>query len=616
MHALARSIRLRRALVRGIVAALAAAALLTGATAASAAREQSKAQGSLTNTGALPSASGKLNMNFSEKRSQLMLQLAGLAPNASYSVRLDGVDVDAFSADARGRASLRYESPLRNSRASAIDFDPRGALLSIHDGLVDVLVADLTSGATGTGILVNEQTFVASTSVSGGGTARARTKIRKDGRQSFDVELQGVVPGTYDLYVDGVLRGQIVTTPAGRGKIEFDTKPHPRKGLLDFDPRNAVIDVVQGASSVFAGPLVARAGGVNSCNPSESEVALTPNVSPGKGKLRLRTRDDCDRDLRIEIEEVAIGSYDVVVDGIVRGQIDVAFDPTSGENEGEIEFDTDPDEAHEVLLDFTPDGAMIEIVQGASLVFSGTVGTGGGATPPGSCSDVEVRTPLAPASAAPSASGDARFRERSNCRRDFRVEAEDVPVGDYDLLVDGVMRGVVAVRDMGGAIQGELEFRDPVQAGKQLLDFDPRGLLVELKQGSTLFLSAILGGSSGGGGGGSACTESKTELPLLNTGVIGSAKGKVRVRTKDDCDEDLRIEIEKVPVGSYDVRIAGVVRASLAVAFNPSTGENEGEVEFDESPTGPSEILLDFDPTGALVAIEQGGNAILVRQLP
>ncbi|MEZ4219057.1 MAG: hypothetical protein R3E88_21510 [Myxococcota bacterium] len=605
-----------------LAAPLALLAILLAAPAALAARDQSKASGSFENTGALPAASGKLNLRFAENRSQLQLQLRGLTDDVTYEVRVDGVAVDTFDPDRSGRVTLRYESPKRNRRASSLDFDPRGAVLSIHDGVNDVLVADLSNGSASTGLVVSDQTLVQSMAVSGGGSARARTKIYKDGRQSFDVELQGVVPGTYDLYVDGVLRGQIVTTPAGRGKIEFDTKPHPKKGLLDFDPRGAVIDVVQGTTSVFAGPLLPRAGGVSACNPAENEIFLGAIVSPGKAKVRLRTRDDCDRDLRIEVEEIAVGTYDVVVDGIVRGQIAVAFDAMSGENEGEIEFDTDPDDPHEVLLDFEPDGALIEIAQGASVLFSGSLATGG-TTPPTACAAIDLLTPLVPTSAAPGASGDARFREKDDCDRDFSVEAEDVPVGDYDLFVGGVLRGTVAVRldPKKGDVQGELEFESHPKAGKELLDFDPRGALVEVKQGATLYLSATLGGTpsgggGGGGGGGSSCVESSTELPLLNEGVIGSAKGKVRVRTQDDCDDDLRIEIEKVPVGSYGVRIGGVVRASLVVAFNPSTGENEGEVEFDTTPDDPNEILMDFDPTGALVEIEQGATVILARQLP
>jgi hypothetical protein len=39
-----------------------------------------------------------------------------------------------------------------------------------------------------------------------------------------------------------------------------------------------------------------------------------------------------------------------------------------------------------------------------------------------------------------------------------------------------------------GSIEGELEFRNPVEPGKILLDFDPRGQAIEVLDGSTVIL--------------------------------------------------------------------------------------------------------------------------------
>jgi len=74
-------------------------------------------------------------------------------------------------------------------------------------------------------------------------------------------------------------------------------------------------------------------------------------------------------------------------------------------------------------------------------------------------------------------------------RTDFSVEIEDVPVGDYPLRVGGQMVGTIPVTmHQDGSIEGELEFRNPVEPGKILLDFDPRGQDIEVSDGSSVIL--------------------------------------------------------------------------------------------------------------------------------
>ena len=85
----------------------------------------------------------------------------------------------------------------------------------------------------------------------------------------------------------------------------------------------------------------------------------------------------------------------------------------------------------------------------------------------------------------------SRLRPRSD-RTDFSVEIEDVPVGGYDLRVGGDSVGTIEVKMMqDGSIQGELEFRNPVEPGKILLDFDPRGLQIDILDGTTVVLETL-----------------------------------------------------------------------------------------------------------------------------
>jgi len=42
-----------------------------------------------------------------------------------------------------------------------------------------------------------------------------------------------------------------------------------------------------------------------------------------------------------------------------------------------------------------------------------------------------------------------------------------------------------------GSVEGELEFRNPQEPGKILLDFDPRGQQIDVLDGSTVILETL-----------------------------------------------------------------------------------------------------------------------------
>ena len=91
----------------------------------------------------------------------------------------------------------------------------------------------------------------------------------------------------------------------------------------------------------------------------------------------------------------------------------------------------------------------------------------------------------------PDASGDAKLEPRTD-RTDFSVEIEDVPVGSYGLRIGGETVGAIEVVMLqDGSVEGELEFRNPVEPGKILLDFDPRGKQIDVLDGSTLVLETL-----------------------------------------------------------------------------------------------------------------------------
>jgi hypothetical protein len=243
-------------------------------------------------------------------------------------------------------------------------------------------------------------------------------------------------------------------------------------------------------------------GGVSDDTPSD--VLVTEQrigLSPARDGLLASGHADFEErpdrtEFSVEVEDLADGSYRIMVGGIDRGELVVTM------GIGETEFRS-PVEAGKVLLAFDPRGQKIEVHddQGAVLTSDDSVidgggngGDDGGGDDGGGTLDfgsVEIEVGLSNTGVYPLASGDAKLEPRDD-RTDFSVEIEDVPVGDYTLRIGGSVVGTISVVQLtDGSVEGEIEFRNPVEPGKVLLDFDPRGLQIDVLDGSTVILETL-----------------------------------------------------------------------------------------------------------------------------
>jgi len=284
-------------------------------------------------------------------------------------------------------------------------------------------------------------------------------------------------------------------------------------------------------------------------------------------------------------------------------------------NQGDVEFETDIPEV----------GSGSFEVQRITDVLN-THCTGG--VSDDTRSDVmftEQRIGLVPARSGISASGHADFQERPD-RTEFSVEAEDLADGSYRIFVGGVDRGELVV-SLG---RGETEFRSPVEAGKVLLTFDPRGQEIEVRDGQGAVLTSdgevftggggctnnCGGGDMGGGGnmgGGHDFGMADIEVELSNPGVYPAASGDAKLEGRMD-RADFSVEIEDVPAGSYDLRVGGEIVGTLQAALDVD-GTVRGELEF-RDPVEPGKILLDFDPRGEQIDVLEGSTVVLETRFP
>jgi len=224
---------------------------------------------------------------------------------------------------------------------------------------------------------------------------------------------------------------------------------------------------------------------------NEQFLGNTGVYPDGSAKYHFKERENS-TSFEVEIEDTPVGFYDLRVAGIIRGQIEVLNDEKG--TEGEIEFES-PAEEGEPLLDFDPRGELIEILEGAVVLFSSDfVSEPGPNTDPESVGappygDTETEMDMINTGVYAEASGEIELEQKPD-RIEFKVEIEDVPEGDYDLYIDGMLKGVITAEADEDGIEGKIEFEFPADEGDLLLNFDPRGKHIEVRTGAQVILEA------------------------------------------------------------------------------------------------------------------------------
>lgn len=566
------------------------------------AKERALVSGTLDATGTEVGASGKYRLKLQRSVSEFRVRGAGLAAGGRYSLAVGGVEQASVLADEDGEVRFRFRR--KKNGGGNMDFDPSSANVEVLSGTGAVLEVGLVGDGVPVSAKLDERTVLGRVAASTG-KARASFQQSDGGRRKFKVQLEGVAPGVYAVLVSGIERGAVLVGPLGKGGIEFtqgnDDGDDP---ALTFPVRGEQVDVLLGGVVQFSGKMAARAEGITVCSFSvrSQNLAAGAGVS-GTARARDRTREDCSKDFEVELRGAADGTYDFLVDGQLRASVTV-----SG-GEGEVEFDSDADDAGELPLGFDPEGRFLELRLGGATKFSGTFqpasgGTGGGNI---DCSPVEISNSLTSTGADPDGSGDFRYRVREGCDRDLGIEIEDVPEGVYDVLLGGLLRGQINVTTTVDGVRGEVEFdTEADDPGEIPLDFEVRGLGIEIARGGTVYFT---GSVSSSGTGSEPCVYRAVKLAMINAGVQAAATAEIRFRQDTDCDRDFKVTLRGASAGSYALVVGGVEVGTFHVA------SGEGEIEFDSDPDEAGELPLTFDPRGQLIEVRKEAATVFSRLL-
>jgi hypothetical protein len=237
-------------------------------------------------------------------------------------------------------------------------------------------------------------------------------------------------------------------------------------------------------------------GGISDDTPSNAKpIMLDVDLEPardgitGKGKAIFWERVDRS-DFHVSAEGLADSDYQIQVCGEPVGTLTVFG------GEGQTQFRS-PEAPGKELLSFDPRPCLIELhdVDGAVLtsgadVLSGkTNGNNGNGN-----GKMEVAVGLDNLGVFPAAEGAASYLEKNNSI-EFEVEIKGVPEGSYPLWVGSELRGEIIVPtdsdDDDGTLKGKLRFSSPQKGERELLDFDPRGMLIEVYDGGTLIFEVF-----------------------------------------------------------------------------------------------------------------------------
>lgn len=568
----------------------------------------------LQGTGVDADATGSVTGVFKDSRSVLSLAVSKLAAATDYEFEVDGVVQGRFTTSSKGAGVLRFVAPkYRNERL--LDFDPRGKIVRVMQGGVSVLEG-VFAAAGAAGRSTEAETAYLSNEVAGSpGRCYARFTRSSSGVESFTVAVSRTPSGQAQVLVNGQQVGEMKVV-RGSGVLRFRSGSPTGSTLpLTFDPRGASVDVLQNGTLLFTGSMRARAFGANVDRRSTVLLMIPAATEPPAGTARAKweVTEKARRKFSVEIEDAAPGAYDLLVAGVPRGVIQV-IDRGMGDVEGEIEFSND-DDGDELPLIFDVLGQTLTIAQAGGTLFEGVFDPSVLNTRPAAEPPSRFEEELASTGADPDASGRARYEVDDKGRHRFGVEVEDVDAGTYSLRVGGVHRASIRAAMKSGEVEGEVEFRSVTEPGKILLNFDPRGQLIEIVNaaGDVLFSHTLGAGSTAPGSSGNAVLPLQVGVALF---ASPGAAGTVRVtfERKINGDEKLKVLARNLPVGAYEVSIGGVTRGTLNVVV--SGGETEGELEFENEPEGPSELQLNFAILGQSVVVSQGGATLFSRVMP
>lgn len=225
-------------------------------------------------TGVTPDAWGKAKYKFVRKFSRLTVEVHGLTPGA-YDVLVGGVGVGSMNVAVSSSTGDEFGRFVLDSRtAGIVAADPRGTSVAVVNqttAMTELEAIHFPGTKTEEQEKTEIETAFTNTGVQPGVSGEAELKEFK-GRTKFEVKVEGLAPGTYDLLVGGASKAQIEVSSTGEVELQFDSMPdgigddqgdNDLQGeddqgdddgldlLLSFDPRGQQVAISLGGTNIL-----------------------------------------------------------------------------------------------------------------------------------------------------------------------------------------------------------------------------------------------------------------------------------------------------------------------------------------------------------------------------
>jgi hypothetical protein len=232
--------------------------------------------------------------------------------------------------------------------------------------------------------------------------------------------------------------------------------------------------------------------------------------------------------------------------------------------------------------------------------------------------EVEQSVNLTPGQAAPAGSSvEVELQSMATGKMELKIRGEDFPAGNYSVVIGGTVRGTLVMEQDDDETRGDIEFETgSIDEDELPLDFAVVGQAVSVVQGGVTWFSGIIPTPPPPPtGGGDPDGHDHTFIQVLDraSGLPAEAKAEAEIDVGVAGVVLFEVEIEGVPAGSYDVKIGGTFRGTVAAVAYPE--RTRGELRFEAEPDA-GEILLDFPVIGLPVTISQGGTLFFSGTVP
>lgn len=416
---------------------------------------------------------------------------------------------------------------------------------------------------------------------------------------SFLLQASNLAPGRiYTVNAGGIQRGRFLANASGNGQLRFSQPSTAGTTPFNFDPRGRQVVVAQNGRPVLRA-MISGPGEPRGSRVSE-EVTLrgTPGTAGG-AEASYELLANGTRNFSVTLTNVTDGDWVLYANGIRRGKIEV----TGGT--GTLTFDNvaaTPARG----LNFDPRGLVLDVLSGDTVRFSSTFrarARGINAATP------SVQTYIIPAT-DPAVAGLARARRwvDRHGRREFDIELLNLSTGNYELLVNGVLRAIIPVFVTTAGTEGEVKFAtEPDDEEELLLNFNALTSTYTIRRdGFVLFRGRPVARNFT-----NSLTPMRIEAPLLNRGLDGDATATALFKRDDRGRRHFAIELKNLVPNDYFLTVDDLPVAILWVA----PGTTRALLQFEDQPES-GEAPLTFDPLGKEIGIERGDKRYFTRSFP